>query len=43
MSASNTKTANSVKPTAASVQKQEEEKREKIKQRDFFRQLGRRK
>jgi hypothetical protein len=40
MAASNTKTANSVKPTAASVQKQEQEKREKIKQREFFRSLG---
>ena len=37
---SSVKTATSVKPTAASVQKQEEQKREKIKQRDFFRQLG---
>lgn len=35
-----TKTANSVKPTAASVQKQEDKPREKIKQRDFFRSLG---
>lgn len=41
MNASGVKTAASVKPTAASVQKQEEQKREKIKQRDFFRQLGR--
>jgi hypothetical protein len=40
MSASNAKTANSIKPTTGSVQKQEEQKREKIKQRDFFRQLG---
>jgi hypothetical protein len=40
MNTSNTKTAASVKPTAASIQKQEEQKREKIKQRDFFRQLG---
>ena len=40
MSASNAKTASSIKPTAGSVQKQEEQKREKIKQRDFFRQLG---
>jgi hypothetical protein len=40
MSASNAKTANSIKPTAGSVQKQEEQKREKIKQRDFFRNLG---
>lgn len=41
MNASGTKTAASVKSTAASVQKQEEQKREKIKQREFFRQLGR--
>lgn len=41
MNTSNAKTASSVKPTAASVQKQEEVKREKIKQRDFFKQLGR--
>lgn len=40
MNTSNAKTASSVKPTAASVQKQEEVKREKIKQRDFFRNLG---
>jgi hypothetical protein len=40
MSASNAKTANSIKPTAGSVQKQEEQKREKMKQRDFFRNLG---
>ena len=40
MNTSNAKTASSVKPTAASVQKQEEVKREKIKQRDFFRSLG---
>lgn len=40
MSASNAKTANSIKPTAGSVQKPEEQKREKMKQRDFFRQLG---
>jgi hypothetical protein len=40
MSTSNGKTANSIKPTAGSVQKPEEQKREKIKQRDFFRQLG---
>jgi hypothetical protein len=36
-----TKTANAVKPTTASIQKQEEQKSEKIRQRDFFRQLGR--
>jgi hypothetical protein len=40
MNISNAKTASSVKPTAGSVQKQEEVKREKIKQRDFFKQLG---
>lgn len=40
MNTSNAKTASSVKPTAASVQKQEEVKREKIKQRDFFKSLG---
>lgn len=38
-----TKTANSVKPTAASVQKQEDKPREKIKQRDFFKSLGKKK
>lgn len=43
MNTSNAKTASSVKPTAASVQKQEEVKREKIKQRDFFKALGRKK
>ena len=37
---SNVKTTTSIKPTASSVQKQEEQKREKMKQRDFFRQLG---
>ena len=42
MSTSNAKTAASVKPTAGSVQKQEEQKREKIKQREFFRSLGKR-
>jgi len=36
-----TKTASSVKPTAASVQKQEDKPKQKMKQRDFFRQLGR--
>ncbi len=40
MATSGTKTASSVKPTAASVQRQEEQKRQKIKQRDFFRSLG---
>lgn len=43
MSTSNAKTANSIKPTANSVQKQEEQKREKIKQRDFFKSLGKKK
>lgn len=43
MNTSGSKTLNSVKSTTASVQKQEEQKREKIKQRDFFRQLGKRK
>lgn len=43
MNASGAKTAASVKSTAASVQKQEEQKREKIKQRDFFRSLGKKK
>lgn len=41
MNTSNAKTAASIKATAASVQKQEDPKREKIKQRDFFRSLGR--
>ena len=41
MNTSNAKTAASIKATAASVQKQEDTKREKIKQRDFFRSLGR--
>jgi hypothetical protein len=40
MATSNAKTAAAVKPTAASVQKQEQDKREKMKQRDFFRNLG---
>ena len=40
LSASNAKTANSVKSTAASVQKKEESTKQKIKQRDFFRSLG---
>lgn len=43
MNASNVKTAASVKPTAASIQKQEEKKAEKIKQREFFRSLGKKK
>lgn len=41
MNTSNAKTAASIKATAASVQKQEDTKREKIKQREFFRNLGR--
>jgi hypothetical protein len=41
MNSSNAKTAASIKSTAASVQKQEDQKREKIKQREFFRKLGR--
>lgn len=41
MNTSNAKNAASIKSTAGSVQKQEEVKREKIKQRDFFRNLGR--
>lgn len=40
MNTSNAKNAASIKSTAASVQKQEDSKREKIKQRDFFRNLG---
>lgn len=40
---SNVKTTSSIKPTASSVQKQEEQKREKMKQRDFFKQLGKKK
>jgi hypothetical protein len=43
MSAAGTKTASSVKPTAASVQKQDDKPREKIKQRDFFKALGKKK
>lgn len=41
MNTSNAKNAASIKSTAASVQKQDDVKREKIKQRDFFRNLGR--
>lgn len=41
MNTSNAKNAASIKSTAASIQKQDEVKREKIKQRDFFRNLGR--
>ena len=40
MSTSNGKTSNSIKSTAGSIQKPDDQKREKIKQRDFFRQLG---
>jgi hypothetical protein len=43
MAASNTKTASSIKPTAGSVQKQDDKPREKIKQRDFFKALGKKK
>jgi hypothetical protein len=41
LAVSGAKTAASVKSTAGSVQKQEEQKREKMKQREFFRSLGR--
>jgi hypothetical protein len=41
MNTSNAKTAASIKAAAASVQKQDESPKQKIKQRDFFRQLGR--
>jgi hypothetical protein len=41
MNTSNVKNTASIKPTTNSVQKQEEKKAEKIRQRDFFRQLGR--
>jgi hypothetical protein len=41
MNTSNAKTAASIKATAASVQKKEEAPKQKIKQRDFFRGLGR--
>jgi hypothetical protein len=43
MSTSNGKTANSIKPTAGSIQKPDDQKREKIKQRDFFKALGKKK
>lgn len=43
MNSTGAKNLSSVKSTASSVQKQEEQKREKIKQRDFFRQLGKKK
>jgi hypothetical protein len=41
MNTSNIKTASSVKSTAGSVQKKDDAPKQKIKQRDFFRQLGR--
>lgn len=41
MNTSNAKTAASIKSTSASVQKKNEAPKEKIKQRDFFRNLGR--
>lgn len=40
MAAANAKTANSVKATAGSVQRQDQTPKQKIKQRDFFRNLG---
>jgi hypothetical protein len=40
MNTSNAKTAASIKSTAASVQKQDNTPKQKIKQRDFFRGLG---
>jgi len=43
MNTANSKNVASVKPTAASIQKQEDQKKEKIKQRDFFRSLGKKK
>lgn len=43
MNTSGAKTLNSVKSTAASVQKQDQKPAEKIKQRDFFRSLGKKK
>jgi hypothetical protein len=43
MNSNPVKTAASVKPTTSSVQKQEEKAKEKIKQREFFRNLGKRK
>lgn len=43
MNTSNAKTAASIKATAASVQKQEDKPREKIRQRDFFKSLGKKK
>jgi hypothetical protein len=41
MNTSNAKNAASIKSTAASVQKQDDAPKQKIKQRDFFRGLGR--
>jgi hypothetical protein len=41
MNTSNAKNANSIKSTASSIQKKEEPRGEKIKQRDFFKALGR--
>ncbi len=43
LNTANINTPASVKPTASSVQKKEEQKNEKIKQREFFRSLGKRK
>ena len=43
MSTSNGKTANSIKPTVGSIQKPDDQKREKMKQRDFFKGLGKKK
>jgi hypothetical protein len=40
MAVANAKTANSIKSTAGSVQKQEQASTQKIKQREFFRSLG---
>jgi hypothetical protein len=40
---SNVKTTSSIKSTASSIQKPEEQKREKMKQRDFFKALGKKK
>jgi hypothetical protein len=41
MNTTGLKTAASVKPTAGSVQRKDDAPKEKIKQRDFFRNLGR--
>ena len=43
MNTSNAKSVSSIKSTASSVQKKEEPRGEKIKQRDFFKALGKRK